>query len=255
VRGLRQALVRRPSRRLAEGLVTHLERRPVDIELAAGQWAAYVAALEAAGWAAVEVSAIEECPDSVFVEDTMVLHGSLAVIARPGAETRRPELAAAEGAARALGYRIERIEAPGTLDGGDVLVAGGTLYVGTGGRTNAAGARQLRELFETPVVEIPITGVLHLKTAVTALPDGSVVGYAPLVPDAFPRFGETRFRPVPEPSGAQIVVLGERTLLLAADCPRSAELFAGLGYDAVTVDIGEFQKLEGCVTCLSVLSP
>jgi dimethylargininase len=136
-----------------------------------------------------------------------------------------------------------------------VLVTGGTVYVGTGGRTNAAGARQLYELLEAPVVEIPIAGVLHLKSAVTALPDGSIVGYAPLVPDAFLRRGAARVRPVPEPSGAQVVVLDERTLLLAADCPRSAELFAGLGYDAVTVDIGEFQKLEGCVTCLSVLSP
>ncbi|HUY70766.1 MAG TPA: N(G),N(G)-dimethylarginine dimethylaminohydrolase [Gaiellaceae bacterium] len=251
---LRKALVRRPGARLAEGLVTHVERRPVDVELAAIQWAAYVAALEEGGWAAAEVSAIEGCPDSVFVEDTMVLHGGLAVIARPGAQTRRPELAAAEEAVRALGYPVERIEAPGTLDGGDVLATAGTVYVGVGGRTNTAGARQLRELLETTVVEVPIAGVLHLKTAVTTLPDGSVVGYTPLVPHAFPGFGKTRFRPVPEPSGAQVVVLDERTLLLAADCPRSAELFAGLGYDAIMVDIGEFQKLEGCVTCLSVLS-
>ena len=255
MRALKQALVRRPSRRLAEGLVTHLERRPVDAGLAATQWAAYVAALEAAGWAALEVSAIEECPDGVFIEDTMVIHGGLAVVTRPGARTRRPELAAVEEAARALGYSVERIEAPGTLEGGDVLAAGGIVYVGIGGRTNAAGARQLHELLETPVVEVPIAGVLHLKTAVTALPDGSVVSYAPLVPETFRRSGEIQVRPVPEPSGAQVVALDERTLLLAADCPRSAELFAGLGYDAVAVDIGEFQKLEGCVTCLSVMSP
>ena len=255
MRGLRQALIRRPSPRLAEGLVTHRERRPVDAELAAAQWAAYVAALEEAGWAAVEVSALEDCPDSVFIEDTMVIHDGLAVITRPGAETRRPEVAAAEDAARVLGYPIERIEAPGTLDGGDVLAAGGTVYVGTGGRTNAAGADQLARLLDTPVVEIPIAGVLHLKSAVTALPDGSFVGYVPLVPRAFPRLGEHQFRPVPEPSGAQVVVLDERKLLLAADCPQSIELFAALGYEAVTVDIGEFQKLEGCVTCLSVLSP
>ncbi len=252
---MREALVRRPGRRLAEGLVTHRERVPVDAELAAVQWAAYVAALEAAGWSPLELPALEQCPDSVFVEDTLVIEGGLAVIARPGAETRRPETAAAEEAVRALGYAVERIEAPGTLDGGDVLAAGATVYVGTGGRTNAAGARRLRELLATPVVEVAIAGVLHLKSVLTALPDGSVVGYPPLVPDAFPRVGATRLRPVPEPSGAQVVTLDEKTLLLAADCPRSAELLGALGYQVVTVEIGEFQKLEGCVTCLSVLCP
>ena len=252
---MREALVRRPSRRLAEGLVTHRERHPVDAELAAAQWASYVAALEAAGWSPLEVPALEECPDSVFIEDTVVIHGGLAVITRPGAERRRPEIAAAEKTVRALGYPVERIEAPATLDGGDVLAAGEIVYVGTGGRTNAAGARRLRELLATPVVEIPIAGVLHLKSALTALPDGSVVGYPPLVPAGFPPVEATHVRPVPEPSGAQVVVLDEQTLLLAADCPRSAELLTALGYDTITVEIGEFQKLEGCVTCLSVLTP
>ncbi|MGX1611769.1 N(G),N(G)-dimethylarginine dimethylaminohydrolase, partial [Streptomyces celluloflavus] len=91
--------------------------------------------------------------------------------------------------------------------------------------------------------------VLHLKSAVTALPDGTVIGYPPLVddPGVFPRF-----RPVPEESGAHVVLLGGDKLLMAAGAPRTAELFAGLGYRPVPVDIGEFEKLEGCVTCLSV---
>jgi dimethylargininase len=255
VNALGRALVRRPGRRLGEGLVTYRERQPIDAALAACQWDAYVAALEAAGWPPTEVAAAEECPDSVFVEDTIVIHGELAVIARPGAKRRRPELAGAEEAVKALGYPIARIEPPATLDGGDVLATHDTVYVGTGGRTNTAGARRLRALLETPVVEIPIAGVLHLKSALTALPDGSLVGYQPLLEDALPLLGKARFRPVPEPSGAQVLVVGERTLLLASDCPRSVELFARLGYQPVTVEIGEFQKLEGCVTCLSVLCP
>ena len=96
---------------------------------------------------------------------------------------------------------------------------------------------------------MPITKVLHLKSAVTALPDGTVIGYEPLVDDT--RVFD-RFRPVPEESGAHVVDLGDGRLLMAADAPRSAELFRDLGYDPVLVDIGEFQKLEGCVTCLSV---
>jgi dimethylargininase len=147
---------------------------------------------------------------------------------------------------------IAVIEAPGTLDGGDVLKVGSDVYVGQGGRTNPDGIRQLRRLIEPygfTVVAVPVTKVLHLKSAVTALPDGTVIGFDPLVDDTriFPRY-----RSMPEESGAHVVVLDQDTVLMAADCPRSAALVQSLGYDVVPVDIGEFQKLEGCVTCLSV---
>jgi dimethylargininase len=244
------ALIRRPSPRLAEGLVTHIERQPVDVELALRQWQEYVDALHGTGWTTVEVPAIEECPDSVFVEDTMVVYGDVAVIARAGADERRPEAAAAEETVADQGYRIVRITEPGTLDGGDVLKIGSTIYVGQGGRTNAAGIQQLREAFQgADVRAVPVQKVLHLKSAVTALPDGTVIGYEPLVDnrDVF-----DSFRPVPEEPGAHVVLLGADRLLMAASAPKSAELFAGLGYVPVVVDISEFEKLEGCVTCLSV---
>ena len=245
------ALVRAPGKRLAEGLVTHIERSPVDPEIALGQWTGYVAALRGAGWTALELPLAEDCPDAVFVEDTMVLHGKSAVIARPGAESRRAETAAAEAVIARLGYRVARIEAPGTLDGGDVLDAGDRIYVGTGGRTSSEGAGQLEALVGTPVVEVPIEGVLHLKSVVTALPDGTFAGHAPRVPDpgVFPGF-----RAVPEPSGANVALLGGSAVLVAADCPRSAELYARLGFEPVVVDISELQKLEAGVTCLSVLA-
>ena len=141
---MRHALVRRPSPRLADGLITHIERSDhVDAELAQRQWDGYVAALRDAGWTTHEVPAAPDCPDSVFVEDTMVVYGDLAVISRPGAEERWPEIPAAEDAVRAQGYRVARIEAPGTLDGGDVLKHDGTVWVGIGGRTNAEGIAQL----------------------------------------------------------------------------------------------------------------
>jgi dimethylargininase len=99
------------------------------------------------------------------------------------------------------------------------------------------------------VIPVPVTKVLHLKSAVTALPDGTVIGYEPVVddPDLFPRF-----LAVPEESGSAVVDLGRGRLLMSADCPQSADIVRGLGYEVVTTDIGEFQKLEGCVTCLSV---
>ncbi len=133
-----------------------------------------------------------------------------------------------------------------------MLKVGDTVYVGRGGRTNDEGIRQLRDALEprgATVVAVPVTKVLHLKSAVTALPDGTVIGYPPLVDDAvaFPRF-----LPVPEESGSHVVLLGDGVLLMSADCPRTADRFADIGYRPSTVDIGEFQKLEGCVTCLSV---
>jgi dimethylargininase len=246
------ALVRRPSPRLAEGIVTHIERTPVDLQLAEQQWSAYAGALVANGWDLVEVPPAADCPDSVFVEDAVVVFRGVAVITRPGAPSRQPEVHDVEKTVESLGCSLNRITAPGTLDGGDVLKVGDTVYVGQGGRTNGEGIRQLRRIL-TPlgarVVGVPVQKVLHLKSAVTALPDGTIIGYPPLVDDPaiFPRF-----LPVPEESGAHVVVLGGDRVLLAADCPRSADLLAGLGYEPVPVDISEYQKLEGCVTCLSV---
>jgi dimethylargininase len=248
----RFALVRRPGPRLAEGLLTHLARTPVNPTLAQRQWEDYVAALRAEGWQTVEVPAADDCPDSVFVEDTVVVYGDLAVVARPGADVRRPETAAVEPVLRGLGYRIARIEAPGTLDGGDVLKHDGTVWVGLGGRTNRSGVEQLEALLAPlggRVLGVPVSRVLHLKSAVTALPDGTVVGFEPLVddPGTWPVF-----LPVPEESGAHVVLLGGDTVLMSSSAPRSRALFEARGLRVVAVDIGEFEKLEGCVTCLSV---
>jgi dimethylargininase len=252
-----RVLVRRPGPRLAEGLVTHRDRVPVDLGRARQQWAGYRAALAAAGWETIEVPPADDCPDGVFVEDTMVVYADVAVIARSGAPQRRVETAGAEAAVLAAGYRPLHLVEPATLDGGDVLKVGSTVYVGLTGRTNAAAARQLAELLGplgATVVPVPTTRVLHLKSAVTALPDGRVIGYPPLVDDPG-AFGA--FLPVPEEAGAHVVLLGPgpdgaHRLLMATGAPRTAELFAGLGYAPVPVDIGEFEKLEGCVTCLSV---
>ncbi|MDW3216543.1 MAG: arginine deiminase family protein [Ilumatobacteraceae bacterium] len=246
------ALVRRPGPRLADGLLTHQARVPVDVELAERQWQRYVEALRSAGWDVTEVDPADDCADAVFVEDALVLFGDLAVVTLPGAPSRRPETEAAERAAAQLGLTVARITQPATLDGGDVLKIDRTAYVGVGGRTDHAAVEQLTSLLEPrgwTVVGVPISKVLHLKSAVTALPDGTVIGHPDFVddPSVFPKFAE-----VPEPSGSHVVLLDERRLLMAADAPRSAERFRSMGYDVVEVDISEFEKLEGCVTCLSV---
>ena len=135
------ALVRRPGPRLAEGLVTHIDRVPVDLDLARAQWRGYVDALTGAGWQVVEVEPADDHPDAVFVEDPVV-HADLAVITRSGAPERRGEATGVERAVRDLGLRVTRIEAPGTLDGGDVLRSGSMAYVGVGGRTNGVGVQR-----------------------------------------------------------------------------------------------------------------
>jgi dimethylargininase len=251
--GERVAIVRLPASNLADGLVTHGARKKLNTELADDQWDAYVDALDANGWRIVEVEPATDLADSVFVEDTVVVLGGTAILASPGAESRRAEVAGTEKTMRQLGLSIEQITLPGTLDGGDVLTVGTTVYVGRGGRTNAEGIRQLRVIAARlgfTVVAVPVSKVLHLKSAVTALPDGTVIGYAKLVDDAS-MFD--RFLPVPEAAGSHVVVLSADTVLMAASAPRSAELIRELGYTVITVDISEFEKLEGCVTCLSVL--
>jgi dimethylargininase len=247
-------LVRGPSSRLAEGIVTHISRMPVDMELARSQHAAYADALAASGWAIRAAPAADDCPDSVFVEDTVVICEDLAVLTRPGAAVRRPEVDGVAQTVRSLGLRTARIEEPGTLDGGDVLQAGSTVYVGRGGRTNGEGIRQLRALLAPlgrTVVGVPLGKVLHLKSAVTALPDGTFLLLPELVPaELFPAV-----RPVTEEGGSHVVPLGGDRVLIAASAPRTAGLIEDRGFTPVVVDISEFEKLEGCVTCLSVLVP
>jgi len=244
-------LVRQPSRRLDEGQLTHLERVPVDVDLAEHQWNLYIGALAGWGFETVYVPGDDALPDSVFVEDAVVMFDDLAVLTSPGAETRRAETDAVGATVRGLGFEVAAIELPGTLDGGDVLKIGRTVYTGRGGRTNAEGIRQLRALLAPrgwTVVGVPVTKVLHLKSAVTALPDGTVIGHPGDVdePGIFPRFLS-----MPE-HGAAVVVLSPDTVLMAASVPQSAALVESLGYRVVTTDISEFEKLEGCVTCLSV---
>jgi dimethylargininase len=232
--------------------VTHQERVPVDLDLALAQWDGYVGALHDAGWETIEVPPADDCPDSVFVEDTVVMYGDRAVITRPGADQRKPETAATAAVLRGLGYDVVEIEAPGTLDGGDVLKHGGMVWVGLGGRTNQSGVDQLAaylEQYGARVVGVPVTKVLHLKSAVTALPDGTVIGYPPLVDDqdVWPSF-----LAMPEEAGSHVVLLGDDLVLMSTSAPKSGTLLEERGLRVLAVDLGEYEKLEGCVTCLSV---
>lgn len=245
-------VVRAPSTRIADGIVAYREPEPVDAERAAAQWAEYVASFAREGWSVVRAPELPGAPDGVFVEDTAVVYGDVAVVTRPGAESRRAETAGMQELLSGLGLSVRELRQPARLDGGDVLKVGETVYVGLSTRTDTAGAQQLAAVLEplgAQVVPVEVTGALHLKSCVTALPDGTVLGHGAVGVDvtAFPSFLS-----VPEESGAHVVGLDRTTVLIAEDCPETQRLLADRGYRTVTVDVSEFQKLDGCVTCLSV---
>jgi dimethylargininase len=248
----RVALVRAPATTLAKGQLTHLKRRVVKFDKAEKQWDDYVAALEAEGFTTLQIDADDAHPDCAFIEDTVVMLGQVAVITSPGAESRRGEEDAVTDAITDLGLETRHIRLPGTLDGGDVLKVDDTIYVGRGGRTNAEGIRQFRAIASElgyTVIAVPVTKALHLKSTVTALPDGTVIGHPTLVddPSMFAHYLE-----VPEVTGVAVVVLTNNSVLMSASAPKTVALIESLGYRVTTVEIGEFEKLEGCVTCLSV---
>lgn len=249
------ALVRRPSPRLAEALLTFRDRQAIDVDRARAQHAAYRRLLQAVDLEVVVAPAADDHADGVFVEDAVVVVDDLAVLTRPGAASRRAEPDTVAPTLHDRGLTVTRIEAPGRLDGGDVLAVDDVVYVGIGARTDAAGAAQLATALADRgrrVVEVPVPGALHLKTAVTALPDGTLIG----VPDWFDAsaFGDRRLVAAPEASGANVLVVGG-TVVVAASAPRTASLIATRGIDVEVVDIGEFEKAEAGLTCLSVLLP
>lgn len=234
--------------------LTHLERVPIDPERAAAQHRAYEAALEAAGCRLVRLPAVPELPDAVFVEDTAVVTADMAVIARPGAASRRPEVHAV--AALLETYRpLIRITPPATLDGGDVLQVGRDVLVGRSGRTNAEGVAQLRAALEPlghTVRSVAFAGCLHLKTAMTALgEDVLLVNPERVAAGELEGFHLLEVDP-DEPFAANALAVGD-AVLVAAGAPVTARRIGAQGMDVVEVDLSELRKAEGGLTCCSIL--
>ena len=239
---------------LAHCELTHLARTPIDVANARRQHAEYERMLRELGCDVRQLPALHEHPDSVFIEDTALVFDECAVITRPGAESRRGET---QGIAEALAdyRRLYHIDAPGTLDGGDVLRVGKRVYVGESTRSNEDGARQLADALAPhgySVKRAPMRDCLHLKTAVSTLPNG-VLLLDPRYVDAA-SFDGARCIHVhhDEPEAANVLVVG-KAVVLPASAPRTREMLDAAGYRTVAVDASELAKAEGGLTCCSLI--
>jgi len=251
---MRIAITREVSASLGDCELTHVARTPIDVERAHAQHRAYQRALASLGCRVLALEAEPSMPDAVFVEDVAIVLDEVAVMTRPGAESRRGEGASvAELLAR---YRpLRAIEAPGTLDGGDVLRVGRTLYVGQSGRSNAEGREQLQAAiagFGYRVQPVPIHGCLHLKSAVTAVRDDTLL-LQPAWVDAssFPGFTVIEVDPEEE-HAANILRIGD-VAVMPSCFPRTAQRLRDAGIEVVAVDVSELQKAEGATTCCSLV--
>lgn len=249
----RHALLRRPGANFSAGLTTQTMGRP-DWRKALRQHEAYAAALRDCGLEVTVLDADERFPDGCFVEDTAVIAGECAVITRPGAGSRRGE---ERRIAEVLGdsLRLERITAPGTLEGGDVLRVGSQFFIGLSGRTNRAGAEQLqavleREGFSTTLAPVP--EMLHLKTGVARLDDRRLVLTDELAGQpAFQTF--ERIVVAPEEAYAANCLSVNGVLLIARGYPAFRQAVTDLGVPVVELDMSEFCRMDGGLTCLSLL--
>lgn len=247
---LNHALVRRPSPLLAHGLLTHLEKSDVDPQLALTQWEEYCAILSDYT-NVIEVEPAPDCPDSVFIEDTVFTYGKTAVMTQLKYESRQPEHEAVRQTVEDLGMEIVELPEGATLEGGDILKFGDRIWVGASTRTNNLGIHALTEIMGERGVRVdavPVEHALHLKSALTALPDGTFLAHPSYAPDRM----YFDYREAPEFLGSQVILLGGDTILMSDSGPKTAEMLKAEGFDVLTTPMTEFEKTEGCVTCLSV---
>lgn len=239
--------------------LTHVPRTPIDLERARAQHAEYEWALVEAGCTVRRLHATDEMPDSVFIEDIAIVLDEVAVVTRPGAESRRAEIPGVIDAltrVQNLNFRpMLMIDEPGTVDGGDVLAVNRQVFVGKSLRTNAAGVDQLRMILgraDYSVVAVPVTGCLHLKSAVTQVaPDTLLINRKWAPADVFAGFDLIDVHP-DEAYAANALMVGER-VIYPTTFPRTRERLEQRGIRIRAVDVSELQKAEGAVTCCSLI--
>ena len=242
-----------PSPSLEQCELTFVNSEPIDIKKAEIEHEAYRKMLESCGANVITIDENIDLPDSVFVEDPIIVFDEIAVLTSMGVESRRKESATMEKTFAK--YRdIKHIELPAQIEGGDVLKIGKRIFVGKSARTNSQGIRALREIL-TPygyeVIAVKVSGCLHLKTGCTALDDKTLL----MNPEWIDSKVFAGFRqiivPKEEPFGANILKINE-TICMNASFPKTIELVKSLGYSVKSTDITEFVKAEAGLTCMSV---
>jgi dimethylargininase len=250
------ALTREVSPTLSECELIHLPRQPIDVGRARAQHHAYEACLAELGCEVRRVPPEPELPDAVFVEDTAVVFAELAIVARPGAASRRAETASVAGVLGPL-RPLAFVEAPATLDGGDVLVVGRRVFVGLSGRTNPEGAAQVRSVlspFGYSVEGVPVRGCLHLKSAVTMVaPEELLISPARVDARAFQGLELIEVDPA-EPFAANALRVGE-TVVFPVAFPRTRGRLEERGLAVRALDVSELARAEGALTCCSLIVP
>jgi dimethylargininase len=248
------AVTREVSPRFDECEITHIERTPIDLNVARAQHRAYVNALRQLGCEVIELPAEADLPDSVFVEDTAFILPEAAVITRPGADSRKPET---ESIIRALSryIRLVHVREPATVDGGDVLVLGKNIYVGLSTRSNPEAVRQLNDLlcrYGYTVRGVELHDCLHLKSAVTRVDDRTLLINKDWVDtNHFVAFDLIQIDPS-EPYAANCLPVGDGIIFPTA-FPKTRAKLEERGYEVVGVDVSELAKAEGAVTCCSLI--
>ncbi|HEY5095896.1 MAG TPA: arginine deiminase family protein [Candidatus Eremiobacteraceae bacterium] len=251
-----RAIVRPPADTFANGL-TSGALGPPDFNKACEQHEAYRHALARAGLRVTELAESRDFPDATFVEDVAVVTGSAAMLTRPGAQSRRGEVDLIRDALSQCGLSVDEISAPATLDGGDVCDADGHFFIGLSERTNADGAEQLARWLSvngrtSTIIDVrELESLLHFKSGFAYLGDDTIVAGGDL--SGHPAFRRYRLVPVvPEEAYASNCIRINDRVLVPAGYPRLAHALGSLGYTLELIDVSEFQKMDGGLSCLSL---
>lgn len=225
-----------------------------DYEKALTQHESYVAALRACGLKVKVLEADEDLPDSTFVEDTALLTPHCAIITNPGAPSRRNEIIAIRRALKEFYPGFEEIVDPGTVDAGDIMMVGDHFYVGLSGRTNLDGAEQVINILNKYGMSgslVKLEKVLHLKTGLAYLENNNLLASGEFI--AHPEFDKFNVMAIPEEESyaANCVRINDR-VLVPLGYPETRQTIADAGYSVIEVDVSEFRKLDGGLSCLSL---
>ncbi|MCG8685885.1 MAG: arginine deiminase-related protein [Desulfobacterales bacterium] len=249
----KNAIVKRPCKNMVKG-ITEANLGTPDYSLACNQHGAYINALKSCGVSVTILEADESCPDSVFIEDTCLVTPHCAVITRPGADSRKGETLAVKTAMTAFDLPIETIKAPGSLDAGDVMMVGSHFYVGLSDRTNKEGFEQLETIlnkYGMTASAVTLTSVLHLKTGISYLENNILLAWGEFLTK--PELETFTIIEVPdqEAYAANSLWVNDK-VIVPAGFNQTRDLIKEKGYETIEVDVSEFRKLDGGLSCLSL---